>query len=95
MDGSNHTSTSGIKQAQAVNDVPLSEQLMWTLKEAAQMCGVSEGHYRKLRDASILPGPIPGTNRISADALRQALSAQPSSITDPNSAYDAWRATRD
>lgn len=75
--------------------VELPDQLLWTLKEAAAMCGISTALYAKLRNAGVLPGPISGTNRYSAYSVRQALAENPKSAEDPNSAYDDWKKTHD
>lgn len=74
--------------------VALPEKLMWTIGEAALMCGISESYYRKLRNNGVLPGPISDTNRYSANAVRKALSANTKEINDSESAYDDWRGAR-
>jgi hypothetical protein len=96
MMDSHQTNPSGIKQqGQKPLFVELSDQLLWTQKEAAAMCGISTGLYGKLRNAGTLPGPINGTKRYSAYAVRQALAANPSAVENSRSAFDDWKATHD
>lgn len=77
-------------QGQSAVVVELSQQLTWSRKEAAIMCGVGLSTFSKWVREGFMPQPF-RNGRFSADAIRNALSSI-SGGSQPVAAYDRWKA---
>ncbi len=65
-----------------------------TLQQAAEIAGLTPSGYRAWVAKGIVPGPWPGTRRIDAIALPEALdrlSGRKSLQSENLTAYDAWK----
>ena len=84
-----HQNSPPDKIAQALQ-VPLSELLTWSRKQAAAMCGVSINVFSKWVREGFMPQPL-RNGRFSADAVRKRLLVD-GGATNLESAYDRWKA---
>lgn len=70
--------------------VELSQQLTWSRKEAAVMCGVSAATFSKWVREGEMSQPLK-SGRFSADAIRKWLTANDDD-KNPQTGYDRWKA---
>jgi|GEM_PF-4114157 len=94
MDNQQTTLQTPKEQAPMALKVDLKDRLMWSLKEAAYMCGVASCTFKKWEREGLMPGPVQGTQRYAAFAVKNALICLTSCSDDKKSAYDEWRAAQ-
>ena len=92
MDGHQTNPSDYKQQGQKALVVDLSDQLTWSRKEAAIMCGVSTATFSKWVREGEMPQPLK-SGRFSADAIRSWLAAD-GAASGSTSSYDRWKAAQ-
>lgn len=90
MDSPQNSPHAPKEQGRNVLCVDLHQQLTWSRREAAAMCGVSVNMFSDWVREGFMPQPM-RNKRFSADAVRKRLLVD-GGATNLESAYDRWKA---
>ncbi|MDA5192520.1 helix-turn-helix domain-containing protein [Govanella unica] len=85
-----------VNDCSAADIISLADKLVWNAEEVAKMCGLSQSAFHHWVRNGILPRPINGTRRYSAEVIRQALRKAHGAVSEKEASgdLDGWRAGR-